>query len=130
MEFEAKVVAARRFLAARGVAPGSVAPPLFRLCWRLGIEVAPPHFRRFGANALTLGGFFGVAWSLCMGLLMGLGVLPHRPMPMYGLVGGCLLMMVVSGALFGLAMAFHYQRDARRHRVPAWPAFDPDLSAG
>jgi hypothetical protein len=47
----------------RGVSPYTVAPPLFRLAWALGLAVPPPLFLGFGPLALLMGGFFGAFWG-------------------------------------------------------------------
>jgi hypothetical protein len=39
------------------------APPLYRLCWRLGILVPPPLLAGFWINFLFMGGFFSAAFT-------------------------------------------------------------------
>ena len=101
MEFTSKLAAARQWLDASGIAPGTAAPPFFRLCWRLGIPVAPPHFRGCVANALSLGSFFGIIWSLCMAGMVAIGVLPHRPMPLQEIVTIFVLAALAASVMFG-----------------------------
>ena len=102
----------KQHLHALGVSAGTVAPPLWRLLWRMGVDVPPPLFLRFLPAAALLGGFFGLGWGLLM-------------WPMYwarhGLpLGAALAAMVFAGTSFGLLMAAYLRFMARRHRLPAW----------
>jgi hypothetical protein len=42
-------------LAQRGVRKYTAAPPLYRVLWRLGFDIAPPPFATFWSNALLMG---------------------------------------------------------------------------
>ncbi|WP_181302935.1 DUF6404 family protein [Rhodanobacter sp. PCA2] len=126
MNFSDKLDKARRLLDAKGISPSDSAPPLFRLLWRFGAEVPPPHFRSFAGNALLMGGFFGVTWSIAMQALRLAGWLPQRHVLSTSQnIGLFAVMLLASGSLFGLAMAWHYHRGARRNAIPAWSDFHP-----
>jgi len=63
MGFQEKVARMMEDLAARGVGKFTSAPPLFRLAWKLGLQVKPPLFLEswkvaFGFGVLD-GGFLG-----------------------------------------------------------------------
>ncbi|MBB5191707.1 hypothetical protein HNQ50_002437 [Silvimonas terrae] len=101
-------------LAATGMQRGTYEPLLFRLLWRLGIDIPPPHFMSFGAAAGLLGTSFTVVWSSMMWLL----VWRHQPLNCQQLATGVLL----AGGLFGLSMASYYAWSRRRHALPEWAA--------
>ncbi|PHV08669.1 hypothetical protein CSQ96_03775 [Janthinobacterium sp. BJB412] len=86
------------------------APLAFRLLWRFGVDLAPPHFNSFLVNAAVAGSHFGVFWWLIM-------------WPMQWLRDGTplattLLAALVAAAFFGLGMAAYYRYDTRKHGVP------------
>ncbi len=125
MDFNEKLAAAKRLLDSRGISPRTYASPLYRMFWRFGVPVVPPHFGSILVNAVTMGGFFGFAWTIWMGALIWFGVLPHRPMPAQSMLGLFLFMVLLAGSLFGLAMALYFRYGARKHGIPAWADFDP-----
>lgn len=88
------------------------APPLFRILWRIGVYVRPPHFASFGSNFLLTGAWFGVVWGAIMWLLVwpGTGKSP--------LVDA--ITALVAGLLFGLCMALYYRQGARKYKLPGW----------
>src|SRR6266480_4276853 len=45
-------------LGKRGVKKGTMAPWLYRVFWKIGIPLTPPHFASFLANALLMGAWF------------------------------------------------------------------------
>jgi hypothetical protein len=122
MDFNEKLAAARRLLATTGMGPSNYAPPLYRLLWRLGAQVPPPHFRGFAANALLMGGCFGVL----MGLVATVDLLPMPALAGTGnRLAGSAVVALLCGAPFGLGMALYYRYGARRHAIPAWDDFHP-----
>ena len=112
MTHRQKVDNALAELAQNGIDAFTVAPPIFRLAWRLGLEFPPPHFLSFLSLALFMGSFYGffmagAAWLLvCLPLKLGMGP---------ALVGGAL-----GGILFGLCMAAYYRWQASKLRLPSW----------
>jgi len=77
----------------------TVAPPLFRLLWALGLEIPPHPFLGFRQLTLLYGIPFGALWGVGMWLRVWQGE---------GLVAGLLIGLpgaVVAGLLFGLVMA-------------------------
>jgi hypothetical protein len=99
-------------LAERGVRQYTVAPPLYRLLWRLGIEATPPHFASFWSLALTMGAFFAIAWGIFMWLFLWQG----EDMPVAVGIG----VSIIAGLLFGAIMAAYYRWSARRLALPRW----------
>ena len=99
-------------LTQRGARQYTIAPPLYRVLWRLGIEATPPHFARFWSLALTMGAFFAIAWGIVMWLLFWRG--GNTPVAVD--VG----VSIVAGFLFGVAIAAYYRKSAGRLALPRW----------
>lgn len=99
-------------LGRQGVSSYTVAPPLFRLLWALGLEVPPPLFLGFRQLTALFGTLFGVLWGVGMWLWMwqGLGLA--------GLVVG-VPSAVLAGLLFGLVMAWYARRKWARYELPS-----------
>jgi hypothetical protein len=96
----------------RGVGSWTFAPPAYRLLWRLGVEVPPPHFSTFSFLFAFQGSLFGLLWGLlCV-------------VPMHVWFSGSLWLLLAAsvgaGVLFGLSMAGYYRRQARSHGLPLW----------
>lgn len=123
MDFEKKIVAAHEFLESKDIYRGSSVPLLFRIVRLFGVKIAPPHFRGFTSNALTMGAFFCIFWGVGMALLIGLGFLPHKPMPVGRLAILLCMMALLSGVLFGLAMGAYYRHSANKNMIPKWRDF-------
>lgn len=113
--FDARLQQALALLDTKGLRKSTYAPPLFRLLWRLGVKVPPPHMAGFAFNSLVMGGFFGVFWGLAMWLLLW----GHQGMPLVIVAVAALL----AGALFGLAMAWYLRYWARKRAIPRWRDF-------
>ena len=102
----------QRHLASVGVPPTTSAPPLWRLLWRLGIQIPPPLFTRFLPLALFMGILFGAFWGLFMWLFLW-----SRQSIAIGIILGA---SAVAGLLFGLCMADYFRHLARKHHLPLW----------
>ena len=116
-DFDARLRQALALLDAKGLGKNTYAPPLFRLLWRLGARVPPPHMAGFALNGLLMGGFFGVFWSLLMWLLLW----GRQGMPL----AVAAITALLAGASFGLAMAWYMRHGARKHAIPLWRDFNP-----
>ncbi len=116
-EFDQRLRQALALLDAKGMRQSTCAPPLFRLLWKLGAKVPPPHMAGFAFNSLLMGGFFGVFWSLLMWLMLW----GRQGMPLVIVAAAALL----AGALFGLTMAWYLRYHARKHAIPRWQDFNP-----
>ena len=118
MTHSQKVVRVIKDLQARGVNPYTTAPPLFRLLWRVGIQIPPPLFLGFSTLVVLFGLPFGALWAGMMLVFMH----RHHPLPP--------LLMPSAGAaaglLFGVAMALLTRRTARRLRLPRWSNYPLD----
>jgi len=109
-----------RDLTKRGVNPYTSAPPLFRLLWKLGVELTPPLFRSFLGTALFMGSFFGAFWGLVMWLLLW----HHDSMSLLG--AG--IVSASAGSLFGGAMGAYYRHKRAKLSLPAWRDYPPAAS--
>ncbi|MFZ6710621.1 DUF6404 family protein [Undibacterium sp. TC9W] len=118
---ELKRQAALKLLEKTGIMRSNYAPPYFRLLWRMGFDVPPPHFAQFWQNALFSGCFFATGW----GALMYFFVWSKTPVP----VTNMLTSAVIDGVLFGLALASYYAHGKRKHGLPSWQEFKPDSVA-
>ena len=116
MDHQAKVAYLLKDFEQRGISTYTAAPPFYRLLWRLGFEVTPPHFASFSAIAQLTGAGFGVAWGLFMCLFVwsvaGSGAILS--------VFIAIIPAVVAGALFGILMAAYYRWQAKKLALPPW----------
>jgi hypothetical protein len=104
--------AALRLLETTGMWRSSYEPPALRLLWRLGVDAPPPHFAGFGASALAIGSFFGLAWGLAMWLFLW----RSQAVPAAAVV----IAAVGAGLLFGISMATYYAFGRRKYKLPPW----------
>jgi hypothetical protein len=103
-------------LAHRGISKGTAAPPLYRLLWRLGIEVPPPLLASFGSLAVMWGVLFGVGWGLIMWFTFWRDNMP----PAIALISS-----LFAGATFGVIMAAYYRWRASKLALPRWEDYPP-----
>ena len=115
MEFQAQLHRSLAVLSQRGLPRIRYEPPLFRLLWKIGVEVPPPHYMSFAKIAISYGGWFAAFWWS----LMWMFVWSRQGRAMDDDVLGA----VVAGAIFGLIMAWFYERDRRKLCLPAWESF-------
>ena len=109
-------------LSARGLSRHHTEPLLFRLLWKCGVRVRPPHFLGFAQIAGVYGTWFACAWGVFMWVLVwsqqGLDLL------------GVALRSGGAGASFGLMMAWFYTRERREFALPAWESFSQEERTG
>lgn len=105
-----------RHMDAIGIGRSTAAPPLWRLLWRVGMDVPPPLFLSFRAAALIMGSTFGLGW-LCL-----VWLLPWQRQELR--LDVVLASSLLAGAWFGVVMAAYMRWLARRHALPLWSAYD------
>jgi hypothetical protein len=105
MNYPSKQSSALAILAATGLSRSSYEPPLYRLLWRVGLFLPPPHFASFGFNFVFNGVWFGAVWGTIMWLL----VWSHQSWS-----GDAAITAVAAGVLFGLIMAVYFRYSARK----------------
>lgn len=115
MEFQSQLHRSLALLSQRGLPRNRYEPPLFRLLWKIGVEVPPPHYMSFAKVAISYAVWFAVFWWGFMWVL----VWSRQGRAM----GDDVLVAVAAGAFFGLVMAWFYERDRRKLRLPAWESF-------
>lgn len=117
MDAREKIDLAIAYLKDRRVNENTASPPLWRLCWRAGLLIPPPHFLGFVPLLLLTGVPFGIGMNLFgLAFLLALGAPVNW---------GFLLMGIFSALFFGGAMAAYYRWSARRLGLPKWSAFRP-----
>src|SRR5688572_15403498 len=106
-------------LSKRGLGPYTVAPPLFRLLWAVGLRVPPPLFLGFWTLTLLMGACFGVLFVPITWLLL---MWEGSNLSSTVSVGGS----AAAGFVFGLCTAAYYCLTAARLRLPAWKSYQAD----
>jgi membrane associated rhomboid family serine protease len=111
-DFEHRKEAAFKVMRERGINPMHFYPPVHRMLARIGVRVKPPHFGSFIGVCVLHALYFGATWGLIMWLFVwqSTAVSPERA------IGTS----VGAGLTFGVAMAFNYAWDRRKHRLPSW----------
>jgi len=110
-----KIDSAVRQAIAAGIRPWDAAPPLYRLAWRLGFELRPPHYAGFASNAALLGSTYGLAMG-AVGLAWAMRLPSWRPAAAVPVLATA----AVVGIAFGLCMAALLRRRARLAQLPSW----------
>jgi hypothetical protein len=111
-----KIEAYKRLMAEKGIGPATAAPPLWNLLWSLGVPLAPPLYMGFLSLTLFAGTFFGVLFSAFAWYMGNRGA---RSMSLHEAE----IVALVTGACFGLCIAWLTRRLARRHGLGTWSAF-------
>jgi hypothetical protein len=111
-------VAAFRILDRTGIWKSNYAPPVFRLLWRLAVNVSPPHFMSFFGAAALAGIGFGVVWGLFMLLFFAASGGVNLPILLWA--------SIAAGVMFGLTAATYYAYGRRRHQLPKGSALPQD----
>jgi hypothetical protein len=118
MHFRVQLDRSLAVLSARGLSRHHAEPLLFRLLWKLGVNVRPPHFLGFAHIAFVYGTWFAGVWGMFMWLLVwsqqGIGM------------AGVALRAGIAGAFFGVMMAWFYTRERREFALPAWESLGSD----
>lgn len=96
----------------KGVSKSNCAPPVYRLLWKLGVEIAPPLFSSFMRNLCFQGTFFAVLW----GVLMWFTYWQQQQYPFVIAI----IASVTAGFLFGLFMAVYFRYVSNKHGLPSW----------
>lgn len=118
------IQAALRDLAARGFAPQTLEPLIYRLAWRAGIALPPPQFGHFGA---------------CFLVLLSLAILPCAVIVFAHLTSDgngdldlstTLGFVLFTWGLLAALIALYQQSRARRSGVPPWREFKARFSTG
>ena len=96
--------------AQRGINEYVAAPPTWRLAWKLGFDVPPPHFMEFSQLVLFAGGLFGLLWGIAE-VLFGWS---SQGAAFIGFTA------VIAGVLFGVCLGAYYRHTAGKLDLPPW----------
>jgi hypothetical protein len=102
-------------LGQKGLWKSNFAPPLYRLLWRMGIRVPPPHFSSF-MFLFVFSGLYAVFFALPPVVVMWWLLVP-KP------IGVLVISTILSGFVAGLCVAAWYRYQARRYRLPLWKGY-------
>ncbi len=119
MDAREKIDAAVAALRARNIDAATAVPPLWKLCWRFGLMVPPPHFLGFIPLVVLTGLPFGVV----MAAVGGVAVLVAGRAPDDFVA----LLLSGSAAFFGVSLATYYRWSAWRLGLPSWSRFRAGL---
>jgi hypothetical protein len=106
-----------------GIWPSNYAPPGVKLLWALGFDCPVPHMASFGGVVLVAG-LYGIALGVAMAFILGFF---GRFDPTPQLTGILLSASATAGAMFGVWMATYYAYGRRKHKLPLWKDFHPNL---
>ena len=98
----------------RGVHSLESAPPLWRLLWACGSRIRPPHFMAPWRIGFLLGSILAVPVGLLFAAAWYWVDCP---------LGIALAMPPITGALFGVQMAWHFRLEALRLGLPSWEEY-------
>ncbi|MGF1761211.1 DUF6404 family protein [Photobacterium sagamiensis] len=106
MDFDPKLKEALILLEKTGMWSSTYKPPIYRLLWRLGIKVRPPHFSSVISNFFWSSLFFGFFITLFNSIMGGLD--------------GAGLRIGLLSAFFGLCMSVSYWLGKRKYHLLTW----------
>jgi hypothetical protein len=95
-------------LGAEGFSQHTIAPPIFRMFWKIGINIPPPFFIDFWSLALLEGALFGAAMAIYYSVF-------HK--------SSHLIVCAIGGAVFGLTVSGIARRKARGLCLPSWKSY-------
>jgi hypothetical protein len=116
MTHQERVALAIGNLVSRGIPKSAAAPLLFRLAWKLGMPIRPPHYLAFGEIALLMGSPFAIFW----GTLMWFTTWRKQD----GSVIAAIVASAAAGILFGISMAAYYRWRSNKLQLPAWSEYE------
>ena len=102
----------------KGIKQYNFAPPIYRLLWKLGVEIPPPPFSSFLYDFLFAGVGFGTLWGLLMWFVF------WQPKNFPAIIA--IISSAMAGILFGLSMAVILRHKAKKHNLPLWKDYDKD----
>ncbi|WP_156422134.1 DUF6404 family protein [Paucibacter sp. KCTC 42545] len=114
-EFRRRLSASLVILQKNNISESSYSPPMYKLYWKIGFRLPPPHFLGFFSNMLISGLPLGIS-------AVGLYMMGHENSSVFILQ--MMLEMLVVALFFtvawGSVVAMFYERDRKRHQLPRW----------
>ena len=115
MTFDEKIAIYEQVLISKGEKKSNASPPLYRLLWKLGLELPPPIFAGFIHNLIVQGGMFAIGWGTIMWFMMW----RNEGKSLYVAIAASLF----AGILFGIAMAVVWRRRNKKLGLGPWKNF-------
>lgn len=94
-----------------GLNEGNYSPAMYKIYWKLGFRLAPPHFLAFWANALIS----GVPLGLCA---TGLYIMSHSETTLVPIE--IFLLSTLTTIAWGSTVAAYYRISRIKHHLPDW----------
>ncbi len=117
---EQKIAYMMKDLGERGLQEGGIAPIIYKVLWRFGINVVPPYFSTFWYLFLMRGVMYGMLFaliSLPLAYIISDG--PFRGFSIMSLLS----MFVFAGVVFGLPVSVYYRIKANKLNLPPWSKY-------
>ena len=107
----------------QGYSEFTVAPPVFRVLWKLGIAIPPPLFMSFWSILGLMGFVFAIVFGIFVALLLtAMWLMGIENVP----IMQALVATLCAGLLFGAIMATYFRYQARKLRLPSWGDYPTD----
>ncbi|WP_395669026.1 DUF6404 family protein [Rhodoferax sp.] len=124
MSFDLKRTQALEIMARTGIWRSNYEPPAFRMLWRMGIRIPPPHFIPFFPIAFGTGLTFAVLWGVPWGILMWLFVWSQTDFELQRVF----IASGQAGLFFGVSTALYYAYGRYKYKLPNWNSLGDDAS--
>lgn len=103
----------------KAIKKGYHSPPIDKLLRKMGYQFPPALFWSFAILMSVFGGYFAVAWGICMYFIIWKSV----GLPLQTAVE----MSVGAGLTFGIMMALVYHFVRRKHGLTTWDKFTKEF---
>jgi hypothetical protein len=118
MTHEEKVELMFQDLIPKGIKKSTLAPPLYRFLWKLGVKISPPLFSSFIFLFLFQGIFFGILMGI---FICAFAWIIRRFVDNSGFTFiGAIYSSVIGSIIFGLVMATYTRNRAKKYKLPLW----------
>ena len=112
MSFQDKLKSAHKEMDEAGIKKSNYNSPILVLFRKLGLNIKPLQYYSFSQSFLITAVWFGIVWGLLMWFTT------WQSSNMSGRLA--LAASICAGVLFGLFMAFYYQRCSKKHNLSKW----------
>lgn len=113
----------------RGMNKLQVAPPVFKLFWKLGLDTPPPVFQSFQVNSLMFTAIFSAFYLLQVTPIVALCIVHHEA-SVSTIVTIAAIMVLLQSIFFGAICAGYLLWKSRKMNLPKWEEYDPTTSLG
>ena len=88
------------------------APPLYRLLWKLGVNIPPPPFAFFWTNLFSFAAMYTLFWGTMMWFICW--------KPRGTSVTSAIITSLLAGLIFGVSMALFHHWRKKANNLPEW----------